>query len=154
RQRAPRFHVAEELGDVDSERVEQQIVLERVFLQQPAVVGERVNAAGPHPHRDATPQAAVLVGVAGEAPRLRDLARERPERQFVLLRLHDSALRVSRLALTSSCFGLISSALRHSCAASSRLFRLYAMFPSLKYTSSPRSGASSTARLYASQASS
>src|SRR4029077_2791638 len=99
-----------------------------------------------HPDRDAAAQAEGPVAVAREGPRLRDLLGERPERPLVQPRRHDNALSVSRLALTSSCFGLISSAWRHSCAASSRSFRLYAMLPSLKYTSSPRSGASSTAR--------
>jgi len=126
-ERAPRLGVAEEFGDVDRERVEQQIVLVRVVVEQPGVVVEGVDAARAHPHGDAAAQAAVLVGIAGEAARPRDLPRERPEPPLVLLRRHDSALNVSRLALTSSCFGLISSALRHSWAASSRLFRLYAM---------------------------
>src|SRR5437660_642146 len=131
-ERVPRLEVAEELGDVDGERIEEQVVLVGVLIEEAGVVVEGVDAARAHPHGNAAAQAAVLVGVAGEAARPRDLPRERPERPLVLLRRHDSALNVSRLALTSSCFGLISSALRHNWAASSRLFRLYAMFPSLK----------------------
>jgi len=104
----------------------------RVLVEDPGVVVEGVDPAGAHPHGDAAAETAVLVGIAREAARPRDLPRERPERPLVLLRRHDNALNVSRLALTSSCFGLISSALRHNWAASSRLFRLYAMFPSLK----------------------
>src|SRR5205809_697030 len=113
----------------------------------PARASATVNAPRAHPHGDAPPETAVFVGAARQPTRPRDLLGERLEGALVRLRRHDNALRVSRLALTSSCLGLISSALRHSCAASSRSFRLYAMLPSLNYTSSPRSGASSTARL-------
>src|SRR5439155_1292490 len=96
-ERAPRLEVAEELGDVDGERVEQQVVLVGVLVEEPGVLLEGVDAARPHPHGDTAAQAAVLVGIAGEAARPRDLPRERPERPLVLLRRPDSAFSTARL---------------------------------------------------------
>src|SRR5437879_3260092 len=131
-QRGPRFRVAIELGDVDGERVEQLVVLVGVFVEQPTVVVVAVDAARAHADRDAPLEALLLIRLAADPPGARDLLGERLERRVVLLRRHDRALRVSRLDLTSSWPGLSSSARRHSRAASSRSFRLYAMLPSLK----------------------
>jgi hypothetical protein len=62
----PRFDVAEELGDVDRERVEQLLVFPRVVIEQAGVVGVTVHAAGAHAHRDAALQAFVFVGAAAD----------------------------------------------------------------------------------------
>src|SRR2546429_655279 len=124
RQRLPRLQIAEKLRDVDGQRVEQQVVLVRVGVEHLAVLVVGVDPPRAHPDCDAPPETAVLVGAARQATRPRDLLGERLKGALVRLRRHDNALKVSRLALTSSCFGLISSALRHSCAARSRSFRL------------------------------
>src|SRR5437016_994879 len=124
RQRLPRLQIAEKLRDVDGQRVEQQVVLVRVGVEHLAVLVVGVDPPRAHPDRDAPPETALLVGAARQATRPRDLLGERLKGALVRLRRHDNALKVSRLALTSSCFGLISSALRHSCAARSRSFRL------------------------------
>src|SRR5438552_372630 len=124
RQRLPRLQIAEKLRDVDGQRVEQQVVLVRVGVEHLAVLVVGVDPPRAHPDRDAPPETALLEGAARQATRPRDLLGERLKGALVRLRRHDNALKVSRLALTSSCFGLISSALRHSCAARSRSFRL------------------------------
>src|SRR2546428_502519 len=113
-ERSPRLEVAEELCDIDREGVEQQVVFVLVGVEHPRVFLVGVDAPGAHPHPDAPAQAAILVRGAGEAARPRDLLGEGLEGPLVLLRRHDSALSVSRLALTSSCLGLISRAFRQS----------------------------------------
>src|SRR5207247_7126302 len=67
-QRIPRFDVAEELRDVDRERVEQLLILVRVAVEEGAVVLVRMYAAGAHAHRDPALQALVLVRPAADSP--------------------------------------------------------------------------------------
>ncbi len=64
----PGFGVAEELGNVDRERVEQLLVLVRVVIENLAVVFVGMDAAGAHAHRDAALQTFILVRPAADSP--------------------------------------------------------------------------------------
>src|SRR5437899_1961300 len=82
-QRFPRFRVAKELRDVDGEGVEQLLILARVVIEQPGVIGVGVDAARAHANRDAALQALFLVGFAADAALAGDLLRERLEAALV-----------------------------------------------------------------------
>src|SRR5438046_2972907 len=79
----PRFRVAKELLDVDGEGVEQLLILARVVIEQPGVIGVGVDAARAHANRDAALQAFFLVGFAADAALAGDLLRERLEAALV-----------------------------------------------------------------------
>jgi hypothetical protein len=68
RERGEHLPVAEEARDADGQRVEQQIVLAAVAVEQARVVGIRVHAARAHAHGDAALEAPLLVTGGGEPP--------------------------------------------------------------------------------------
>ncbi len=96
----PGFPVAEELGDVDGERIQQPVEFLRLLIQQRHVVGVAVHPAGAHPHRDPAAEAAVLVGADIEAGASGDPFRQGGEPGLVGGG-HALASRVSRLARAS-----------------------------------------------------
>ena len=127
-------------------RVEQPVVFTQVRRQHARIVRVGARTPGPHPHGQAPLQAARLVRLAVDAARPRDLRQQRRQSGIVARDHHASALSVSRFVRASSCPGFSSRACFQYAAAWSRSPRRYAMLPSLKYTSSPRSGCSRTAR--------
>ena len=73
----PGFGVAEELGDVDRQGVEEPVVLLRLPVEQVPGTPVAAQPAGPHPHCDPPAQTPVLVGPRYPVPRVPRSARER-----------------------------------------------------------------------------
>src|SRR6476661_2779570 len=142
-----RVEVAEELRDVDGERIEQAIVLRAVAVEHARIVVIRVHPPRAHADRDAAAKALLLVARTAEAALTRDLRRQCREpgvRQVV--HGQSTCRTASRLVRTMAFVGSSSSACSQQRTASSRSCRLNRMLPSLRYTSSPNAGLSLIAR--------
>ena len=79
----PRARVAEELGDVDQQHLEELLVLVRVDLEVVEVVAEGLAADGVHPAPEAALQARALVAREVEPARALEELQQRLERRVV-----------------------------------------------------------------------
>src|SRR6185312_14944353 len=156
RQHGVDLPIAEELRDVDGERIEQPIVLRSVGVEDVRVVVVGVNAARAHAHGDPAAQAFLFVARAAEPAVGGDLARELEkisERRRGVD--HQYACFTDSMFVRTIAFsGSSASARSQLRTASSRCCRRRRMLPSFRYTSGPSSGLALTAREYASNASS